>query len=71
MKKCCECKKIVLPGQQSTISFSPIHKACHQKLISKTMTDNPELRGMYATEIASFERQTGINAGLEIQPIGV
>ena len=58
MKKCCECKNIVWPGQQSNISFSPIHKKCHKKLILKSMDDDPEMAGMYLKEINEFSRKT-------------
>lgn len=66
MKKCCECKKTVWPWQQSRISFSPIHKRCHETLLANSLAKNPELRGMYVAEIADFENKTNANTGLRI-----
>jgi hypothetical protein len=58
VKKCCVCKKIIWPGQQSNISFNPIHKKCHKTLITKSMKDNPEMSGMYLKEMDDFSRKT-------------
>ena len=63
MEKCCECKRIVWPWQQSKISVSPIHLKCHQPIINSLMLD-PETARMARQEIRSFEKDTGINAGL-------
>lgn len=66
MKKCCECKKIVWPWQQSKISFSPIHLKCHQKILKASIT-TPECQLMYGKELLEFEIKTGIKSLLKIE----
>ena len=63
--RCCECKKIIWPTQQSTISFSPIHQKCHQALISNRLEEYPEMRANYLVEVIKFEAQTGLSTGLK------
>jgi hypothetical protein len=63
MKRCCECKKIVWPWQQSKISASPIHLKCHQPIIANLMRD-PEMAAMARKEIRDFEKATRTNTGL-------
>ena len=64
VKPCCQCKKVVWPGQQSSISFSPIHLKCHQTMIDEARKD-PALSVMMATEIRQFERETGLFSGIK------
>lgn len=67
-RNCCVCMRRVWLWQQSEISFSPMHKDCHQKLITDTLSKKPELRIMYAAEIADFESyaKTELKAGIDV-----
>lgn len=58
MKKCCDCKKIVWPWQQSNIALEPIHKKCHEVLICKAISENPEMLGFYLKQMDDFSRKT-------------
>ena len=65
MKRCCKCRKIVWPWQQSKISMSPIHLSCHRIVIEKSSRANG-LYQMFADEISEFETATGIKTKLRV-----
>lgn len=56
LERCCRCEKIVWPGQQSSISYSPIHLSCHQESLRKSLEQHgPEYARALATEMGRSE----------------
>jgi hypothetical protein len=64
MEKCCVCKKKVWPWQQSNISFSPIHRKCHEKMISEEFQKNVCSKIEVIRELALFKDETGIEPNI-------
>ena len=58
MKKCCECKKIVWPWQESSLAFN-IHSSCHQQIINDAAKDH-KIRILMNKEIKTLNRPQNI-----------
>jgi hypothetical protein len=69
MKRCCECKKLVWPWQQSVISACPIHLKCHQRVILEKARQDPEVGKLMQQEILEFEIATGSPTHLRIDAL--
>lgn len=66
MKNCCKCKKLVWTWQQSKITNDAIHLKCHKTMMSEFLANNENMRESMGAETKNFERQTGINSGLNV-----
>jgi len=65
MKRCCECGKLLMPWNTSNISFSPIHRRCHEAILNNR---EPDERALFRKEIDRFSIETGIKANVRVEP---
>ena len=64
MMRCCECKKIVWPWNESTLTIG-IHKTCHQRILTAAAKD-PHMRKLMSDELRKAASELGYTPNVHV-----
>jgi len=64
MMRCCECKKIVWPWNESTLTIG-IHKKCHQRILDDAAKD-PKMRKLMQEELNRVSIVLGYRPNVDV-----